>query len=103
MKSKAYARIGLAMKAGKLVSGEDTCMKAIKKGKGKLVIIASDSTSNTCKRFNNMCKHRNIPCIEWGTKEELGKSIGKHYRAVVCVIDESFAQVIMEKLSGGEA
>ena len=103
MKSRAHAMISLAMKAGKLVSGEDTCIKAVEKGKVKLVIIAQDSTFNTRKRFSNMCKHRNIPYIEWGTKECLGESIGKQYRAVICIIDKSFAQVIMEKLSGGEA
>ena len=39
--------IGLAMKAGKVVSGEFSVEKCIKSGKARLVIIATDASENT--------------------------------------------------------
>ncbi len=102
MNNSAYAMISLAQKAGKLVSGEDTCNREIKAGRSKLVIVAKDSSKNTKKLFFNMCNHRNIPYIEFGTKELLGKNIGKDYRAVLCLKDNNFAKSILQKISGGE-
>ncbi len=102
MNNSAYAMISLAQKAGKLVSGEDTCSREIKAGRGKLVIVAEDSAENTKKMFMNMCNYRDIPYIAFGTKELLGKNIGKDYRAVLCLIDNNFAKLILQKISGGE-
>lgn len=102
MNNKIYSTISLAQKAGKLFTGEDTCIRAIKAGKGKLVIVAQDSSPNTKKQFKNMCQYRNIPYWEFGSKELLGKYCGKEYRAVVCVNDDHFARLIIQKLCGGE-
>lgn len=103
MNDKVYALIGLAQKAGRLVSGENACIIDIKKGKSELVIIAEDSSDNTKKQFENMCGYRNIPVVVFGTKALLGKYTGKGYRAVICVKDHHFARSIIQKLSGGEA
>ena len=47
--------IGLAQKAGKIVSGEFATEKAVKTGKAALVIVAGDASENTKKMFTNMC------------------------------------------------
>lgn len=52
---KALAMIGLAQKAGKIVSGEFATEKAVKTGKAALVIVAGDASENTKKMFTNMC------------------------------------------------
>ena len=41
---KALAMIGLAQKAGKIVSGEFATEKAVKTGKAALVIVAGDAS-----------------------------------------------------------
>ena len=48
--------LGLAMKAGKVVSGEFAVDKSIKEGSAFLVIIASDASDNTRKKFSNSCE-----------------------------------------------
>ncbi|MBZ4645908.1 MAG: hypothetical protein PWR27_2 [Petroclostridium sp.] len=106
MNDKLYSMIGLAQKAGKVASGEESCEKDIKAGKSMLIIIAEDSSANTKKKFSNMCTYRNIPFFEFGTKELLGKFTGKDYRAVLSIRDINFAKSIKSlydrKLSGGE-
>ena len=40
---KIHSLLGLAMRAGKLVSGEDATMLDLKKGKLNLIIVAGDA------------------------------------------------------------
>ncbi len=92
------SQLGIAMKAGKLVSGEYLVEKAVKEMKAYLVVIAEDASDNTKKHFSDMCQYRNIPIRFFRTKEEIGKTIGKSYRASIAVTDEGFAKSILKKV-----
>lgn len=96
MTSKIYSFIGLAMKAGKLISGEESCEKTIRGGKAFLVIVTEDASNNTAKKFEDACKFRNVPFFRFGEKEVLGRSLGRTVRSVIAVTDNGIAQ----KLSG---
>ncbi len=50
---KLHSLLGLAMRAGKLVSGEDGTMLDLKKNKLNLVIVATDASNNTKKLFKD--------------------------------------------------
>ncbi|OPJ57133.1 L7Ae/L30e/S12e/Gadd45 family ribosomal protein [Alkalithermobacter paradoxus] len=102
MKSKALSFLGLAAKGGNIVSGDDTTLVELRKGKVKLIIIAQDASDNTKKLFIDKSKFRNIKYCIFATKTELGKAIGKYERAVVGIKDEKLARK-MEELIGGEA
>ena len=95
---KVYAMLGMAMKAGKVVSGEFSTEKSVKGGQAQLVIVSGDASDNTKKMFSNMCKFYEVPICFCGTKEELGSTIGKAVRASLAVTDENFAKAISEKL-----
>lgn len=92
-------QISIAMKAGKLVSGEFACEEAIKDGSGYLCIIASDASDNTKKSFSNSCDFYNVKLVEYGTKESLGHAIGKEFRASIVVRDENLSLSILNKMS----
>lgn len=89
---------GLAMKAGRVVSGEFMTESAVKSGGAYLVIIAQDVSENTRKKFRNMCEYYKVPLREYATKDELGHSLGKEFRASLAVTDEGFAQAILKKM-----
>ena len=72
--------IGLAMKAGKVASGEFSTEKAVKEHKAYMVIVADDSSDNTKKNFRNMCEYYKVPVYFFSNKEELGHAIGKEFR-----------------------
>ena len=95
---KALNMIGMAMKAGRVVSGEFSCENAIKDGSGFLCIVASDSSNNTKKNFKNSCDFYKVKYVEYGTKESLGHAIGKEYRASIVVCDERLSQSILDKM-----
>ena len=98
MQDKVLSLLSLATKAGKTVSGEFMTENEIKSEKAKLVIIASDCSDNTKKKFEDMCAYRNIKIVHYANKEELGKYIGKEFRACVPVLDEGFAASILKQL-----
>ena len=96
---KACGMLGLAMRAGKVASGEFATEKAVKEYRAYLVIVASDASENTQKKFRNMCQYYKVPYLVFETKEELGSIIGKEYRSSLAVCDKNFAEVIREHLS----
>lgn len=95
---KVLAMLGLAMRAGKVVSGEFSTEKAVKSGKACLVIVAEDASDNTKKEFSDSCSYYQVPYAVYGTKESLGHSIGKEMRASLAVIDEGFGRELAKKM-----
>lgn len=96
---KILSMIGLAKKAGRLVSGEFMTEGAIKDGSAQLVIIASDVSENTRKKFTNSCSYYHVPIREYSDKETLGHGIGKEFRASLAVTDKGLAQAILKKMN----
>ena len=89
--------IGLAKRAGKIVTGAEICEAAVKKGKSKLIIIAGDISENGRKAITDTCKYYKVKYIEYADKSQLGKITGAEERAVVSVNDRGFSQTILKK------
>lgn len=97
---KIYSWLGLAMRSGNLVSGDDTTLRDLKKMRLSLIILADDASANTKKLFTDKSSYRNIACRQFGTKEELGRSIGKSPRAVLGIKDKKISYQILILLDG---
>lgn len=97
MTNKFFAMLGMAMRAGKVSSGEFIVKKSIKSGRARLVIIASDASDTTKKSIINSCDFYKVKNITTSTMEELGSCIGKAPRAVVAIEDNNFAKAVMDK------
>lgn len=89
-KQKQLNLLGLATKAGKLVSGEETVLAEVKKRQVNLVIIATDCSDNTKKKMTDKCHFYKVTCIEQFTTIEISYSIGKK-RSIVAFGDSGFA------------
>lgn len=97
--NKVLGTLGLAMKAGDVVSGEFLTEKAIRDSSAHLVIVAEDASANTKKKFSNSCHYYRIPYVEFGDKDMLGNAIGKQFRATLAVTDAGFAKSLGKKLN----
>jgi ribosomal protein L7Ae-like RNA K-turn-binding protein len=86
------------MRGRNLVSGEFQTLEAVKKGSAMLVIIAGDASANTKKLFTNKCTFYEVPVREFGTKEELGRAIGRDMRSSLGVCDAGLAEAIVKQL-----
>jgi ribosomal protein L7Ae-like RNA K-turn-binding protein len=90
--------LGIAAKSGNIVSGEFSTEKAVKTGHAYLVIVSSEASENTKKSFGNMTDFYHVPCYFYGSKEELGRCIGKEFRASLAVTEENLAKAVESKL-----
>lgn len=90
--------LGIAAKSGNVVSGEFATEKAVKTGHAFLVIVSEEASPNTSKMFANMTEFYEVPIYSFGSKEELGRCIGKEFRASLAITDENLAKAVEEKL-----
>ena len=101
-RNKVLSLAGLAAKAGKIASGEFPVEKAVKSGKGHLVIVAEDASDNTKKMFRDKCTFYDIPVYFYSDKENLGRAMGKQMRASAAVTDSGLASGIIKHLEESE-
>lgn len=101
MKEKVLNLLGLATRAGLLVSGEDIVIDAMRKKKAKIVFLGSDCSDNTLDKFKNKCFYYKIELNTMFTSEELSHSIGKT-RMVLAITDSGFYKSIKKYLGGVE-
>lgn len=90
--------LGLAQKAGKIVSGDFAVQGAVKSGKAKLLIIANDASAATKKEYQYQAEVRNITIYYALSKEQLGGAIGKALRAAVAITDNGFIKPLVRAL-----
>ena len=102
MQDKVLSLLGLAAKAGKLVTGGFSVEEAVKSRKAHLLILADDAQHNTVKKFTDKCRSHNVPLRFYGSREQLGGALGKESRACVAVTDRGFAQSLLKKLQDAE-
>ena len=102
VKNRILYMISLCQKSGNIVSGEESCEKAIRTESAKLIIVAQDASENTKKKFKNSSEFYKVPIYFFSDKEELGHTIGKMFRAVLVITDEGLSSRIKNLLDDNE-
>ncbi|MBO4635977.1 MAG: ribosomal L7Ae/L30e/S12e/Gadd45 family protein [Clostridiales bacterium] len=88
-KEKILKFIGLAVRAGKIVSGFDQTVSEIRKGRVELLILSKDISRNTLGKLLDI---GDLPdAYSFSTAEELGRATGKRDRAIIGITDSGFA------------
>ena len=95
---KIYSLLGLCRKGGNIGAGECQTEKCIKSGQSFLVLVASDSSDNTKKKFRDSAAYYDVPYYEFGNKDDLGYAIGFEFRACVSVNNKGLADKIISLL-----
>nr|WP_218097344.1 YlxQ family RNA-binding protein [Paenibacillus allorhizosphaerae] len=97
MNKNFFSNLGLAMRAGKVITGEEMVIQSVRGGEAKLVIVAEDASENTLKKINDKCSYYGVPLLLTGQREQLGDSIGKEARVAIAVTDAGFARMLMKQ------
>lgn len=97
-RNNVLSLIGIAKKAGKIAAGEFQTEQAVKSGRAAVVIISSEASDNTKKKFRNMCTFYEVPVYFYGEKEALGAAIGCEFRASLAVLDHGLAASVIKQL-----
>lgn len=90
--------LGLAQRAGKLLSGDFVVERTLRRRQVPLLLLAGDCAENNSKKYKQMAETRNIPLQIVLTKEKLGNAIGKNMRAVIIVDDTGFARKLLAEI-----
>ena len=96
---KVLSLLGLAARGRNVVSGEFSTEKAVKTFHAELVIVAEDASDNTKKLFRNKCTFYNVPFYMYSKKADIGHSLGQEMRTSVAVLDDNFANAVIQKLN----
>lgn len=95
MNEKFWNLLGLCMRAGKIVTGEDGCVKAIRAETAQLAILDGSASANAKKALGDACAYRSVPLLETDA-DRLGAAIGKPNRKAVVVTDKGFARALIK-------
>jgi ribosomal protein L7Ae-like RNA K-turn-binding protein len=101
-KRKIQQHLGLCLRAGRLISGEELVLDSIKHGKAKFVLLSEDASENTRKRITDKCTYYKIPFQQVFTRSEIGEAIGKAERVVIAITDQGFAKLLRGGLKNSE-
>ena len=98
---RAYEAIEIAKKTGKLKKGVNEVTKCVEKGQAKLVVIADDvNPKEILMHLPLLCEEKKIPCINVGSKEELGAAAGLGLAtSAVTIVQEVESRHIIKELS----
>ena len=95
--------IGLARKAGKLISGTDFVCDGIRQKKIFLVVCAGNVSDNTKKKISDCCAYyHTMLYITEISKEMLGHAIGKSFAACVGITDNNLSELISRNINRGK-
>lgn len=98
--------IGLAKRAGALITGVPLVYEAVRGKKPPcIVLLAMDAAYHSCKRITDCCAYYGVKCAKIDvTTEALAHAVGKHgFVSSVAIADEGFARAIETLISSAEA
>ena len=99
MREKILGLLGLMRRAGAIALGEDNSLEAVRAGKGKILILASDVSDNARRRADNVSAGRSVEMVELPcSREELGGALGLNVCSVAVVTDLGFAEALAKLL-----
>lgn len=91
--------LGLAVKAGRVVTGSEAIELKIKREKGYLVIIAEDAALGSVEKIQKFAVKAELPMVFAGNKKTIGHWTGKVERVAALVTDKGFADRLIELIN----
>ena len=97
---KILNMLGLMRRANAIQIGETNTCSAVRAGKAKLLLLASDASDNAKSRAKGFVRGRNVTTVSLPyAKEEISAAVGVSGCSMAAVTDLGFANVIMKSLS----
>ena len=99
MREKTLKFLGLMRRANALQVGENNAGEAVRGGKAKLLLLASDASDNARKRAESFVGGRSCLLLPLPfTKEELGDALGQGGCSMAAVTELGFANALVKRL-----
>lgn len=99
---KKLNMLGLAQRAGKLISGDERTEAAIKAGQAQLVILASDASEATQTRYQQWSENYQVPIDTAFSREQISHAIGRS-RSICAILDSGMTNRYLSYSTRNEA
>lgn len=104
MTDRALGLMGLMRRAGAIEIGTDRACDALRDGKARLLLLASDAGENAAARVERTAEGRSAVLLRLPfTKTQLSQSLGAGDCAAAAVTDIGFAQALADRLAEEDA
>lgn len=87
--------LGLCRRAGKLQTGADQVLSAIRGGSCRLALIDAGAAQNTVKKITDACIYYHVPFLTL-PEDALSEASGRDGRMTAAVTDPGFARRLRE-------
>ncbi len=91
--------LGLARRAGKVASGMEAVVQAVRRGRARLVFLAADAGPHSERKVREACRAGRVPVVAVADKAMLGRLSGSRPVVAVAVIDDNLARAIRGALA----
>jgi len=92
--------LGIARKAGLLVTGEESVTRAVRAYQARVIFSAADASPNAVHRAEQLAEQAGCPHVRLpATKEELGALLGQGTPAILALTEEGLAYKYVLQLS----
>lgn len=99
MREKTLNLLGLMRKANAIAVGETNTGGAVRAGKAKLLLLASDASDNAQSRARGFTHGRDVVTVTLPfTKDEIAAHVGVSSCAMAAITDIGFANAFMKSL-----
>ena len=85
--------LGLSQRAGRLVTGMDTTLSAVRTGKAALVLLDESAAENTVKKVTDACIYYHAPLLKL-PQGLLSAACGRDGRMLGALTDQGFAEKV---------
>ena len=93
--------LGIAQRAGRLVTGADTTLNTVRGGKACLVLADECAAENTLKKVKDACIYHHAP-IMYLPEGLIESATGRDGRMLGALTDQGFAKKIQEIMAEAE-
>lgn len=93
--------LGMCMRSGNMIYGQQTCIKAIKSGKAELVIINSAASIKIKDKIMNLCSSEQIPFYFFDSTLDFPSAIGKPTSNIVAITESNFKNKLIGIINSG--
>lgn len=103
MPDRSLALLGMATRAGAVVTGTERVREAARAGTLQLVVIAADASDNSRGKLLPLLIARGISHVIRYERNELGAAIGRGPLSAVGVMDASLAARLLALMGAGSS
>lgn len=97
-RGKIFSYLGFAAKSRKLVTGYNTCIMTMEKGRLKFLILTEDLSENTMKKMMQKCSKNKVSYRIFGNSDELSQITGTSGKGIFGITDSHFAKITCEEI-----